>query len=382
MDREQGLRRALKSVAAGALHYTGLRRAITGLRRRQSGGRRILIVSYHRVVEDFTGELQRSIPGLLISKETFRRHLEAAAASGFEFASLGDALEVMAGRRRAKKDLCVITFDDGYRDICRHAFPVLKELGIPGIIYLPAQFVGTERRFNHDRLFHLVGVVRERGFRPFYDAMPPAAAGLLAPILSGTQAPSAALDDFIGEHPAATLTEVIDALERQLGGGPELRPLQGDVMDWDEVRALSKAGIDFGAHTLDHSVLTLEGPASVDRHVAESKAIIEAELGAPVVDFAYCNGWYSDEVIRSLVKYGFRSAVTTEDLPNRIGGDPFTLKRKVLWENFSLGMSGEYSACLTGCQLDDVFGLLGMSRPVFGRRPQYSAEAQPSGEGA
>ncbi len=48
--------------------------------------------------------------------------------------------------------------------------------------------------------------------------------------------------------------------------------------------------------------------------------------------------------------------MTTEDLPNRMGGDPFTLKRKVLWENFSIGMLGDYSSALTGCQLDDCFG--------------------------
>ncbi len=370
MGREHGLRRALKSVAAGALHYSGLRRAMAQLRRRQSGGRRILIVSYHRVVEDFTAELQRSIPGLLISQETFRRHLEEASAAGFEFATLEDALDVMAGRRTARRDLCVVTFDDGYRDVYRHAFPVMKELGVPGIIYLPAHYVGTDRRFNHDRLFHLVGLVRERKFRPLYEAMPAPAAALLAPILAGSITPSAALDDFIGEHPSAVLTQVIDALERQLGGGSELRPEQGDLMDWDEVRTMAKAGISFGAHTLDHSVLTLEDPASVDRQLAESKRLIEEQLGTPVRDFAYCNGWYSEELIRALVKHGFRSAVTTEDLPNRVGGDPFTLKRKVLWENFSVGMSGEYSACLTGCQLDDIFGVLGVSSPVPGRRTQ------------
>src|SRR5207253_1955138 len=103
-------------------------------RRAKSGGRRILIVSYHRVVSDFTGELQRSIPGLLISQETFRRHLREAAAAGYEFSSLGDAVDVMSGRRVARKDVCVVTFDDGYRDVYRYAYPLLKQLGIPAII--------------------------------------------------------------------------------------------------------------------------------------------------------------------------------------------------------------------------------------------------------
>jgi peptidoglycan/xylan/chitin deacetylase (PgdA/CDA1 family) len=366
------VRRAVKSAAAGVLHYSGLRKALATYQRAQAGGRRILIVSYHRVVSDFTGELQRSIPGLLISQETFRRHLEEAAAADYEFASIGDAVDVMSGRRAAKRDLCVVTFDDGYRDVYRYAYPVLKQMGVPAITYLPTAFIGTDKRFNHDRLFHLVRRAQERRFRPYFGSMPAPAIDLLEPILSGQKTASAALDDFIGEHSATVLTQVIDALEAQLGGGRDLTPEQGDLMDWDEVRRMSKDGFDFGAHTLGHTVLTLEPREVVEREIVESKRTVERELGKPCVDFAYCNGWYSDEVIRVLAANGFRSGVTTEDFPNRIGGDPFTLKRKVLWENFSIGMLGDYSSTLTACQLDDCFGVLRVNHPVPGKRPHVS----------
>jgi peptidoglycan/xylan/chitin deacetylase (PgdA/CDA1 family) len=322
------------------------------------------------VVEDFAGGARRSIPGLLISRETFRRHLEEAHRQGYELSSLEDALEVLAGRRRAPRDLCVVTFDDGYRDLYRHAFPVLREMGVPATVYLPAALIGTGRRFHHDRLFHLVERMREQRIRPLYEGLPTCAAELLEPVLSRRASLSAALDHFIGRHRTAALAGLIEALAHQLGGGPELTPDQGDVMDWDEVRRMAAAGIAFGAHTLDHCVLTVEDEAEVERQVRGSREWIERELGSPVRDFAYCNGWYSGLVIRVLARCGFRSAVTTEDLPNRVGGDPFTLKRKVLWENFSLGVGGAYSAPLTACQLDDAFGALGMSRPVLGRRPE------------
>jgi peptidoglycan/xylan/chitin deacetylase (PgdA/CDA1 family) len=369
----------VKSAAAGVLHYSGLRKALATYQRAQAGGRRILIVSYHRVVSDFTGELQRSIPGLLISQETFRRHLEEAAAADYEFASIGDAVDVMSGRRAAKRDLCVVTFDDGYRDVYRYAYPVMKQMGVPAITYLPTAFIGTDKRFNHDRLFHLVRRAQERRFRPYFGSMPAPAIDLLKPILSGQKTASAALDDFIGEHSAGVLTQVIDALEKQLGGGRDLTPEQGDLMDWDEVRRMSKDGFDFGAHTLGHTVLTLEPREVIEREIVESKRTVERELGKPCVDFAYCNGWYSDEVIRVLAANGFRSGVTTEDFPNRIGGDPFTLKRKVLWENFSIGMLGDYSSTLTACQLDDCFGVLRVNHPVPGKRPDVSPSVAAQG---
>jgi peptidoglycan/xylan/chitin deacetylase (PgdA/CDA1 family) len=358
----------VKVATAGLLHYSGLRKAMAVYRRGQSGGRRILIVSYHRVVSDFTGELQRSIPGLLISQETFRRHLEEAAAAGYEFGTIGDAVDVMAGRKVAKKDLCIVTFDDGYRDVYRHAYPIMKQMGVPAIVYLPTAFIGTNRRFNHDRLFHLVCKARDWRFNPYFAPLPPSTVELLGPVMSGKKTPSAALDDFIGEHSSRELLEIIESLEKLLGGGPELMPEQGDLMGWDDVRTMAKDGFEFGAHTLGHTVLTLEPPEVVEREIVESKLAIEREVPIQVRDFAYCNGWYSDEIIRVLAANGFRSGVTTEDLPNRIGGDPFTLKRKVLWENFSIGMLGDYSSALTGCQFDDCFGVLGMSHPVPGRR--------------
>jgi peptidoglycan/xylan/chitin deacetylase (PgdA/CDA1 family) len=361
-------RRVAKSVAAAFLDYTGLRGALVALRRSQLGGCRILILSYHRVVADFTGEVQRSIPGLLISVETFRRHLLEARAAGYQLVTLSDALEVLGGRRPSRRDLCVVTFDDGYRDMYRHAFPVLQSMGAPAMVYLPAGYIGTNKRFTHDRLFHLAMLLRARGQRPLYDTLPPSAPELLEPVSQGLKSPSGALDDFIADHSSEELEALIAGLEKQLGGGPELIPEQGDVMSWDEVRKMAAAGIEVGAHTINHAVLTLADPAAAEREIVGSKLAIEKEVRQPVRDFAYPNGWYSDAVIAALIKAGFRSAVTTEDLVNRIGGDPFALKRKVLWENFSIGMTGEYSASLTRCHMDDVFGVLRVNRPVSGRR--------------
>lgn len=372
------MRRVVKGAAAGLAHYSGIRNLVSAVRRRQAGGRRVLILSYHRVVESFEQELKRSIPGLLISQATFRRHLEEAHAAGYDFASIGDAVDVIGGRRKAKRDLCVITFDDGYRDVYRYAFPVMKEMGVPAITYLPSSFIGTNRRLTHDRLFHLVKWVQQNRIKPVYDSMPPAGAELFSDIFSGRKSVSAALDDFIEHTPNGVLTALVDALEQQLGDGPELKPEQGDLMSWDEVRKMSKAGFDFGAHTLHHTVLTLESPEAIEHEIRTSKEVLERELGKPVVDFAYCNGWYSDTVIEVLKRNGFRSAVTTEDFPVKLGDDPFTLKRKVLWENFSTGAFGDYSSSLTQCQLDDVFGILRVNHPVPGRRPQTTACAIPA----
>ncbi len=239
-------------------------------------------------------------------------------------------------------------------------------MGVPAVMYVATGYVGTGRRFVHDRLFHLLRVALARSFKPRYAEMPDGAQKLIEPVFRRTQTISEALDGFIAERSSATLESVADALERELGGGSELVPEGGEVMSWDELRALVDAGFELGAHTVGHVVLPHESPERIDEEIRLSKETLERQTGRPVHHFAYCNGWYSPEVVRALVRHGFRSAVTTEALPNRVGGDPFTLKRKVLWESFSIGAFGRYSPALTSCHLDDVFGFFGFSRPVLG----------------
>src|SRR5437016_554130 len=69
-------RRAGKGAAALALHYSGARDLLSAVQRRAVGGRRVLILSYHRVVADFVEEAKRSLYTLNVEQKTFRRHLE------------------------------------------------------------------------------------------------------------------------------------------------------------------------------------------------------------------------------------------------------------------------------------------------------------------
>jgi hypothetical protein len=155
-------RRAVKGAAAAALHYSGARELLSAAQRRAVGGRRVLIISYHRVVADFAEEKDRSIPTLNVEQRTFRRHLQALQET-HDIVSLDDALSVLDGSRGANRDVAVITFDDGYRDVYTHAFPVMRDMRVPGVVYVPSAFVGTGRALGHDRLHLALKRMEARG---------------------------------------------------------------------------------------------------------------------------------------------------------------------------------------------------------------------------
>ena len=357
-------RTAAKAVAANALHYSGLQGLLARAARVAVGGRRVLILSYHRIVEDFENERRRAIPGLLLSRATFVRQLDELHRAGFDVVTLGTAMRVISGELEPRRDTAVLSFDDGYRDVHDHAFPVLERRGLPATVYLASGFVGSHARFPHDRLHHLLKLTMGRSGRPGRNV-------LAADLLDARAA--LVVEQLISRRPANALQELIARIERSLGASAELLPSSGEVLTWEMVRRMAAAGLEFGAHTVNHVVLTHESDESIDREIAASKAEIEQRVGRAVRDFAYPNGYYDRRVVAALVRHGFRSAVTTEDYPNRAGGDPFRLKRKTLWEDFSRGPFG-YSSNLTSCHLDDVFGLLSLTHPVVGERSGRTAD--------
>jgi len=120
----------------------GARELLSTVQRRAVGGRRVLILSYHRVVKDFALEEKRSLASLNIAQDTFRRHLEVLQET-HDIVPLDDALSVLDGSRAAARDVAVITFDDGYRDVYTHAFPVMCDMRVPAVVYVPSELIGT-----------------------------------------------------------------------------------------------------------------------------------------------------------------------------------------------------------------------------------------------
>ncbi len=345
-----------KTMAAIACRYSGLQGLLCRVSRIASGGRRILILSYHRVVDDFWKETRVSIPGLLISKHTFQRHIEELTKGKFEIVPLEQALQIIKGGVY-KRDVAVLTFDDGYQDVYEHAFPILKKKGIPATVYLASGFVGTKKKFLHDHLYHLLCLkleLKSRSKRRNVVAFGP----------SRIQA-AQVVDQIVSTRSSSELKGIVRRLERQLSNVADTHPASGAVMTWSMASEMSKAGIQFGAHTESHTVLTYEDDENIGYELKKSKEDIEQNLNSRIFDFAYPNGRYESRVFPFLQQCGFRSAVTTEDLPNQVGINPLCLRRKTMWEDYSRGPFG-YSSALTACHLDGVFTLLSLSKPVPG----------------
>ena len=102
------------------------------------------------------------------------------------------------------------------------------------------------------------------------------------------------------------------------------------MLSWAEIRELHSIGVDIGAHTHTHEILSNLDDASLKQQLTVSKALIEENTGRPCVHFAYPNGArrdYSSRAIELLRDCGFESAVSLELGCNLLGADPYQLRR-------------------------------------------------------
>jgi peptidoglycan/xylan/chitin deacetylase (PgdA/CDA1 family) len=328
--KETGFR-ALGRVCRAASPGTGLGAGVDGLSLRKSpfpllvgnGKPRFQILVYHRVLPDDDAFAMSPV-----SSSAFDAQM-ALLRKRFRVVSL-DQLGAELDDGGPKPGTVCVTFDDGYRDNHDHALPILKKHGIPATIYLATGLIGTGESSWYDKV---LAVFREtRAARLEYEP-----AGFRAVPMADARARSALahrLLEWLKAFPPAERDAHIRDVAAALGCGADAGSKA--MLDWDLVRSMHAQGVAFGAHTVNHPILSRVAPDEMGAEIAGSKAAIENSIQHPVRHFAYPNGKrgdYNETTIAHLKRQGFVSAVTTNAGVNGPDQSRFEWLRRQPWEN-------------------------------------------------
>ncbi len=96
------------------------------------------VLAYHAISDDIWGD-----PSMFIPPDVFRKEMQTLVEKGYASVSLAQLL-APSGPGFPEKPV-LITFDDGYRDVVLNAYPVLKKLGLHGIVFIPTDRIGKPR---------------------------------------------------------------------------------------------------------------------------------------------------------------------------------------------------------------------------------------------
>jgi peptidoglycan/xylan/chitin deacetylase (PgdA/CDA1 family) len=202
--------------------------------------RDVLVLCYHGISETWPAPTS-------VRPDDFERQLASLVQHGYRGASLSEALTAPP----AEKTL-VVSFDDAHRSVLELAAPAMARLGLPGTVFVPTEYAGSERPMAWDG----------------YDIW------------------------LKTEHEG------------------ELR-----CMGWDELRGLAAAGWEVGSHTRSHPRLSRLGDAEIAAELSESRIECEERMGAPCLSVAYPYSDYDERVIRLARDAGYRFGATVPRAP-------------------------------------------------------------------
>lgn len=294
----------------------------------------LLAVAYHYVVERAPSHPRAIFP---ITTEALRRQVELLAGS-FELISRDELLAAVEGTGSLPERACVLTFDDGLRSQFEFAMPVLEQLKVPAIFFVPGSALTGGRVLS----VHKVHALRERlgdgeltarlrdellrreivppdvsaeegGARYRYDSAETARMKLLL---------NTAL-------PRSVRAPVVDALfEREF---PDEQAFAAELyMDASHVAELEHGHHAVGAHSYDHEALALMSRDELDRDIQRVSTVLTDLTGAPPRAFSYPYGTgdaVSTAAAERLRAAGYSAAFTMERTVNGTLEEPLQLGR-------------------------------------------------------
>ncbi|PJF31725.1 MAG: hypothetical protein CUN51_01940 [Candidatus Thermofonsia Clade 1 bacterium] len=320
------------------------------------GKNRLTVLAYHRITDPNAPDFLHYRPNVSATPQMFARQM-AWIARRFNVISLPVLHAFLIKGRPLPSRPLLITFDDGYRDNYENAFPVLKRLGLPAVIFLMTS------RMDHPVLpwwdecaLYLNLTERTQAELPLIGSCD----------LSTPEARRAVTDRLLRALKRLTESEkqaAIRALRERL----EVPAPQADpslFVNWDEVREMVAADVACMPHTVNHPILTRISAEEAYRELAESKAHIEAQTDQQATAFAYPNGTpndYNAAIIQMLRALDFQSAYTLTPAPMSLRAlrrYPFQIRRAFLLYKDSF----------------DLFKLKVMGFPSLVARPRYYRE--------
>ncbi len=244
--------------------------------------------------------------------------------------------DIEIGRRRA----AMVTVDDGHTDAYRYIFPLAKALQVPIAVCTSTDFLLRRQWLWFDRIWWAADNAQE-GSGACIEGV------TLRPGDRGTFRDLVVrLKRCLPEHRDHAIDRMMSALHL---APPPHPPEEYRSLTPDELGEMLDSGlVDLVAHTVTHTIATVQPPEAFRREARQCKEELEDAFHRPVPAFCYPNGTpgdFDDTTRLILQDAGFRVAFTSIEGSNWVSGlDPLQLRRvhvrprQVLFEKLCSGL--------------------------------------------
>ena len=296
--------------------------------------RTLHIIEYH-----YVRDLPRSrFPRLkALLADDFRRQVQALQAE-FEMATLDSALAFVKGSYEPARDLCLLTFDDGFRDHCDCVFPYLVERSIQGVFFLITSCLEGRVAAVHKNHFLMAELGLESYRQRVLERLESRSTIISDLDRDRARATYRWDDDEVGQFkylmnfvlPEPVRKSVLDELFAECFGSEPV--FAADLyLNWAEAQEMQQHGMAMGGHTHTHAVLSRLSPVEQWVDIGTSTAMLRHCLDHQHLwPFSYPYGKadsFDQHTVRLLREMSYDCAFTTLPGTNLRRSDPFGLRR-------------------------------------------------------
>jgi peptidoglycan/xylan/chitin deacetylase (PgdA/CDA1 family) len=258
----------------------------------------------------------------------------------FEFVDIDQVVAFAQGRGRLPPNPVLITFDDGYKECFTLTLPILERYGARGTFFISTRQMNERRLFWWDRFnWILRRATRDELVLSYPHDL------VLDVVDEKTKAQAHhALTTLVKRTKGLDLDRFTDQLERAAGCAlsreEERRMVDRTLMTWDEVAAMSRAGMSLGSHSHGHRVLQTLEPEDFDLELGQSRRQLEERLDRPIRTIAYPVGYPlgdNEELRRAVSDAGYAVGFTVR--AGVFGGrrlDPLDVPRVLMDTSYDL----------------------------------------------
>lgn len=304
--------------------------ALFGTYSRKHRRERAYILAYHSVCP--ADDPYRPYIGvnLTVPPAAFARQL-AFLVRHYHVVSLSRLARHLETGYDGDRPLLAITFDDGYRDNYRYAFPILRQYDAEATFYLTTDCIDSDRPLWPLAAAYILHHTKQATLVLDGDPL-----DLRAP--QGRRAALRALKQHLTGMPREQRESTLAQLGRE-ARVDGVQQLCHAMLRWEEVKQMQHAGMEFGSHTCSHPSLPYIPFSEARDEIVLSKQAIENALDQPADHFCYPNPGdqpnFNEDLSALLKANGFRTSVTSQSGYARFGGSLFEMKRKGIYNPHS-----------------------------------------------
>ncbi len=298
---------------------SALRRSALSLLSPSGGRARLAILTYHKVMQE-SDPLQADEPDARMFDQQM-----SWLAQNFQVLPLPDAVDRL--RRGALPSRAVsVTFDDGYANNLDVALPIMKRHGIAATVFVAIDAVQRGVMWN-DLVIEAVRHCKSDAHL--------ARAGFEGLSVADDKARARCVEELLKKLkylPLAERWERAARLFRELADAAPPRLMMTPEM----VKQLGQAGVDIGAHTVNHPILMKLDDDAARTEIVDSWRWVKDVTGAAPRSFAYPNGRpgldYDRRHAAMVREAGFDLAVSTHWACASQRSDVYELPRLSPWD--------------------------------------------------